>query len=78
MCKRSTVKSQIEAAIIDEEYVILRPYVLCRLEAKLNGKHYRSVMHAIQGKGDPFVEARGMEIARGRAVLQLAKHANLL
>jgi hypothetical protein len=78
MCKRDQARAQVEAGIKDGEFVILKPYVLCRLEADLNNRHYYAVTHAIQSPSDTWNEKRGMEIARGRAILQIAKRANLI
>ena len=78
MCKRNEAKKIVEDNTIKCEFTVVRPYVLCALVVKINDKPYRVVKHAIQGKHDTWNQDVGMEIAYGRAVTEIAKHAQLI
>jgi len=68
----------VENGIVKTEFTVVRPYVLCEMIAEINGKRYRAVKHALQSKNDPWNEELGVEIAYGRAIMAIAKHAQLV
>ena len=78
MCKRTSIRSQVEDGIVKTEFTVVRPYVLCEIIAEINGKRYRAVKHALQSRHDVWNEELGCEIAYGRTVMEIAKHAQLV
>ena len=77
MCRRNSLRKQIEDGIVKCEFVILRPYTLCAIVAEIEGKRYRAVKHALCGKHDVWSEELGREIAYGRTLMEVARHAHM-